>query len=106
MGYVIIFTMKALSRALLLAALALAAGGCRGTAQEIDDSDPAIKARVETALRGRKDLNVRFVSVDVTGGTVTISGVVDSQAQIVKINKIIRLTHGVDGVLNNLVVQE
>lgn len=79
---------------------------CAHTVQEVDDSDPAVKARVEAALRGRSDLDMRFVTVDVEQGTVTISGLVSSQDQIRTIGNIIKRTHGVESVLNNLASQE
>lgn len=97
--------MKAPRAALfVLAALLLAA--CAHTTQEIDDSDPAVKARVEAALRGRSDLDLRFVTVDVENGTVTVSGLVSSQDQVRTVYILVKRTHGVDTVLNNLAVQE
>lgn len=98
--------MRAVSRAALLVLLALAGAACAHVDQEIDDSDPAIKARVESALRGRKDLDARYVAIDVENGVVTISGLVPTQDQVRAAGKAIARVHGVDTVINNLAVQE
>lgn len=98
--------MKAVPRALLVLVLALAGAACSHQVQEVDDSDPAIKARVESALRGRKDLDARYVAIDVESGVVTISGLVSSPDQVRTAGKIIARIHGVDTVINNLAVQE
>lgn len=71
-----------------------------------DMSDPAIKARIEAVLRGRKDLDLRYVTVDVTVGVATLSGIVPNGEQLRAIRKLAANTRGVDQVLNNLVVQE
>ena len=86
--------------------LALAAVACTHQVQEMDDSDPAVKARIEASLRGSKEIDIRYVTVDVERGTVTISGLVTSIDQIRAISQIIKRVHGVDTVLNNLAVQE
>jgi hypothetical protein len=90
----------------LLALLALAGTGCTRSIQPEDDSDPAIKARVELALHGRKDLDIRYVSIDVNGGVVTISGIVPELGQIRAIERLVKNTPGVDQLMDNLVVQE
>jgi osmotically-inducible protein OsmY len=91
--------------ALLLLLAVLAGGACR-TIQPEDDSDPAIKARVQLLLQGRKDLDIRYISVDVTNGDVEISGVVPAPEQVRTIDHILRLVPGVQSLLNNVVVQE
>ncbi|MFI5346012.1 MAG: BON domain-containing protein [Elusimicrobiota bacterium] len=98
--------MKAAPRSVLFLLLALAAAACTHQVQDIDDSDPAVKARIEANLRGSKEIDIRYVTVDVERGTVTISGLVNSIDQIRAISQIIRRVHGVDTVLNNLAVQE
>jgi osmotically-inducible protein OsmY len=97
---------KADPRALLIPLLALAGAACSHQVQEVDDSDPAVKARVEASLRGSKDVDIRYVTVDVERGLVTISGLVNSIEQAQAIGNIIKRVHGVDAVLNNLAVQE
>ena len=86
--------------------LALAAGACTRNVQPEDDSDPAVKARVETALRGRKDIEIRFITLDVVNGLVTVSGVVPAPDQIRLIQRIVQRVPGVEQVMNNVVAQE
>lgn len=97
--------MKPLSRALLVAALALL-GACATTEQEVDVSDAGIKARIEVALRGRKDIDARYISVDVEHGVVTLSGLVPAPEMRVTIDRICKRMKGVDTVLDNLLVQD
>lgn len=96
-------------RPLLLAAvIALAAGSsaCRGSTQEVDLSDPATKARIESVLRGRRDLDLKYVTVDVNSGTATISGIVPNGDQQRIIRRLVARVSGVEHVLNNLIIQE
>lgn len=88
------------------AALALGASACRGTAQEVDYSDPATKARLEARLRGRQDLDLKYVTVDVNNGTATLSGIVPNGEQLRIIRRLAARVQGVEHVLNNLVIQE
>ncbi len=88
----------------LLFALALAA--CTRVIQPEDDSDSAIKARVENALRGRKDVDLRYISLDVDNGLVTISGIVPAPEQIRLIERLVKRTSGVAQVMNNVIAQE
>jgi osmotically-inducible protein OsmY len=99
-GYVIISPVKAI----LFGLLVLCA--CTREVQPVDDSDPGIKARVERALHDRKDVDVRYVTIDVINGVVTISGVVPAHEQVRLIKRLIARTHGVQQVLDNLLVQE
>jgi osmotically-inducible protein OsmY len=86
--------------------LALAGAACTRSVQPEDDSDPAIKARVEIALRGRKDVEIRFITLDVVNGLVTVSGVVPAPEQIRLIQRIVQRVPGVEQVMNNVVAQE
>jgi len=92
--------------ALGLALLFALAGACTRNVQPEDDSDPAIKARVDIALHGRKDIDVRYITIDANGGVVTISGIVPASEQIVIIERIVKRTPGVEQVMDNVVVQE
>ncbi|MDE2489879.1 MAG: BON domain-containing protein [Elusimicrobia bacterium] len=98
--------MKRTVLALLGLWLVLSTAGCLGTAQAVDDSDPAIKARIEATLRGRTDIDSRYVSIDVNDGVVTLSGIVASPEQQRAIVRIARRTHGVEQTLDNLLLQE
>ena len=60
----------------------------------------------EEAVRRGAPSSGDYVSIDVTDRVVTISGVVPAPEQIRTIERIIKLTSGVDSVMNNLVVQE
>lgn len=96
-------------RPLLLAVaavLALGASACRGNVQETDLSDPATKARLESRLRGRRDLDLKYVTVDVNNGTATLSGIVPNGEQMRIIRRLAARVQGVEHVLNNLVIQE
>jgi osmotically-inducible protein OsmY len=98
-----------LVRRLLLAAvavLAVASSSCRGTLQEDDLSDQATKARLEAVLRGRRDLDLKYVTVDVNAGAATISGIVPNGDQQRIIRRLAAGVRGVDTVLNNLIIQE
>lgn len=90
----------------LLAALAVGSSSCRHIMTGEDMSDPAIKARIEAVLRGRNDLDLRYVTVDVTMGVATLSGIVPSGEQLRAVRKLASGIRGVDQVLNNLVIQE
>lgn len=86
--------------------LAAAASSCRGTFHEEDLSDQATKARIETLLRGRRDLDLKYVTVDVNAGAATLSGIVPNGEQMRIIRRLAARVRGVDHVLNNLIIQE
>ncbi len=90
----------------VLAALAVGTSACRGTMQEEDLSDHATKARIETLLRGRRDLDLKYVTVDVNAGAATISGIVPNGDQQRIIRRLVARVRGVEHVLNNLIIQE
>ena len=90
----------------LFAALLLASASCKTITQEDDLSDQAVKARIETVLRGRKDLDLKYVTIDVNAGSVSISGLVPNQDQVRIIRRLATNVKGVEQVLNNLVIQE
>lgn len=79
---------------------------CRGEVQPVDVSDAGIKARIEAQLRGRKDLDVRYVTVDVVDGAVTVSGMVPTRTQLREIDHLVKRTKGVEAALINLVLDE
>ncbi len=79
---------------------------CLRTAQPMDSSDAAVKSRLVSALKSQPGLNLRFVTVDVTDGVVTLSGMVDSFREKNLVDRIARGTKGVDQVLVNLIVPE
>lgn len=84
----------------------MTAVACTRTIQEEDLSDPAVKASIESQLRGLPGLDMRYVTIDVNAGVATVSGLVPSREQQRTIDRIVRRTRGVDQILNNLVIQE
>jgi osmotically-inducible protein OsmY len=101
--------MRRLLRTLLptfLAAALLSTAACRSFVQEEDLSDQAVKARIESILRGRRDLDLKYVTVDVNTAVATISGIVPSRDQARMIRRLAAAVKGVEQVLNNLVIQE
>ncbi len=90
----------------LAAALTLGSSACRTLAQDEDLSDHATKARLEAVLRGRRDLDLKYVTVDVNAGAATISGLVPNGDQLRIIRRLAANVRGVDQVLNNLIIQE
>ena len=86
--------------------MALGSSSCRTAQVEDDLSDQATKVRLEALLRGRRDLDLKYVTVDVNAGAATISGIVPTGEQVRIIRRIAAGTRGVDQVLNNLLIQE
>lgn len=90
----------------LVAALTVGSSACRTLVNDEDLSDQATKARLESLLRGRRDLDLKYVTVDVTAGVATISGLVPNGDQRRVIRRLAAGVHGVEQVLNNLIIQE
>ena len=89
-----------------LAAMVLGSAACFNNLTEADLSDPGIKARIDTKLQAAPDLNLRYVSVNVHAGIVTISGLVDTYREKREIREIVRRTKGVRQDIINLIVQD
>ena len=97
------------SLAVFFVALAVLAVGCRSTShqsvgQNIDDK--TILASVKTKLVVDKVSNLTKVNVDVTNGTVYLTGNVDSAEQKSRAERIAQEVNGVRSVVNNLQVQK
>ncbi len=90
----------------LAAALTIGSTACRTVNQEEDLSDAATKARIEVLLRGRRDLDLKYVTVDVNAGAATVSGIVPNGDQLRVVRRLVAGVRGVDQVLNNLIIQE
>ncbi len=90
----------------LVAALAFGSSACRSLGNTDDLSDQATKARIEALLRGRRDLDLKYVTVDVNAGAATLSGIVPNVDQLRIIRRLAAGVRGVDQVLNNLIIQE
>jgi osmotically-inducible protein OsmY len=95
-------------KTLLLAAALTAAGlsACMRHVEPVDTSDPAIMARIETALRSQPSLDLRSLSINVDTGVVTLSGVLNSRQEQDLVTRIVRRTKGVDQVLVNIIIPE
>lgn len=98
--------MRSIPRALLILTLGLSAAACAHSLQEEDLSDPAIRARIEFLLRGRRDLDLSHVTIDVYSRVVTISGIAATPKQSSAILRLVNGVHGVDEAINNLIVPE
>ena len=92
----------------LMAVLGLACclAGCFRSANPADYSDSGLKATIEAKLRSQPDLDLRFVTVDVNSGAVTISGMVNTFREKELIYRLAHRTRGVDQVMVNLLVPE
>lgn len=93
-------------RLALLVLLCGAASGCFKNLNEADLSDSGIKARIESALATEQELDLRFVTIDVHSGVVTVSGLVNTPRERQLIGRLVRNLRGVDQLMLNLVVQE
>ncbi len=91
---------------MLIVALILGASSCRTLINSEDLSDQATKARIETLLRDHRDLDIKHITVDVTAGAATISGIAPNGDQVRIIRHLTAGVRGVDRVLNNLIIQE
>ena len=92
--------------ALLPAALALSLAACVGSLSPAENSDAAIRARIEAALQAQGSLDLSHVDIDVHAQIVTVSGVVRTWEEKNTIERIVRRSRGVDQSLINLVVSE
>ena len=98
------------SVALCLVVLGVLAAGCSTSArsgqtvgENIDDA--TILASVKTKLVADKPANLTRVNVDVTNGTVYLTGNVDSAEQKVRAERLAHEVRGVRRVVNNLAVK-
>lgn len=92
-------------RCSLLAAAACLSVAC-ATTQPLDNSDSGIKARVEANLEAHRDLDLRYVTLDVHSRVVTVSGLVNSWNDQRTITRIVESTKGIDQAIINLVTRE
>jgi osmotically-inducible protein OsmY len=97
---------KTLPRAAFIAALAALCACAHQAVQPEDDSDPAIRARIETQIQGRNDLELRQVTIDVYSRVVTVTGVIRDDAQKKILMRLIRRVPGVEQAIENLIVTE
>jgi osmotically-inducible protein OsmY len=96
------------SLAVFFVLLAVLAAGCRSTTgqsvgERIDDK--TILASVKTKLVADKVSNLTKVNVDVTNGTVYLTGNVETAEQKSRAERLAKDVNGVRSVVNNLQVQ-
>ncbi|WP_456434345.1 BON domain-containing protein [Thermosulfuriphilus sp.] len=72
----------------------------RSLGRQVDDA--TITARIKAALAQDPQTKARKIDVDTVDGTVTLTGLVSSQAEAKRAIEIARSTPGVRGVRNNL----
>lgn len=64
--------------------------------------DSAVTAKVKTALIDDKEINSTNLSLSTTRGVVTVDGFVSSAGQVAHVERLIRKTQGVKGLVNHL----
>lgn len=67
-------------------------------------ADAEVTAKVKTRLTADPEVNPFRIDVDTIDGTVTLSGMVSSEAEKAEAEKLARNTEGVVAVINNLTV--
>jgi osmotically-inducible protein OsmY len=67
-------------------------------------ADAEVTAKVKTRLAADPEVNPFRIDVDTIDGTVTLSGMVSSEAEKAEAEKLARNTEGVVAVVNNLTV--
>jgi len=73
------------------------------TEEVLDDT--AITAKVKAAILAEPNLKSLQINVETDNGNVTLSGSVDSQEQLTRVQQLISSLAGVKGISNNLVVK-
>jgi osmotically-inducible protein OsmY len=97
------------SVAVFVVILGVLAAGCssstsgRTVGDKVDDS--TILASVKSKLVAEKPANLTKVNVDVTNGTVYLTGNVESAEQKTRAGRLAQETRGVKSVVNNLEVR-
>jgi len=97
------------SLAVFLVIFGVLAAGCSSTQSHrtVGDAvdDTTILASVKSKLVADKPANLTKVNVDVTNGTVYLTGNVDSAEQKTRAGRLAQETKGVKSVVNNLEVK-
>lgn len=97
-------TLRPIALLLVLVATTTACQSISGKSAGLDDA--SITARVKSKLVAEKAGNLTRVNVDTNGGTVYLSGVVDTKEQKTRIQQIAHDIPGVKSVVNNLQIQK
>jgi hyperosmotically inducible protein len=96
------------SLAVFFVLLAVLVAGCRSSGQSVGQNidDKTILAAVKTKLVADKASNLTKVNVDVTNGTVYLTGNVETAEQKSSAERLAQGTKGVRSVVNNLQVHK
>lgn len=78
-----------------IASAQAAEAGASGGVPELNMTDPAITARVKTALLADEEVKGLKIDVDTDEGRVTLKGVLSNDSQV---KRAVEVTRGVDGV--------
>lgn len=94
--------------ALLALFASLALLSCAGAPgrEPLDNSDPAVTARIKQEFRTHPELNVQYLDLNVDAGAVTISGIVDSIDSREAIRNLVRDVPGVQQVVLNVLIRD
>lgn len=90
----------------LLAASLAACVSTLSPLSEADLSDSGIRARLEATLKDHREIDLRYIDMDIHARIVTFSGIVRSPEDKQLIRTLAEETKGVDQVIVNLVIQE
>jgi osmotically-inducible protein OsmY len=91
---------------LVVVVLAAFAAGCSENLSEADRSDPGILARLQANLQAHRELDLKYVTLDVHSGIVTVSGLVHTWDERRLVEKIVNDTGGYQQAVVNLAIQE
>ncbi|MCK9509368.1 MAG: BON domain-containing protein [Pigmentiphaga sp.] len=104
-----LMTAMALGAGVALTPMAFAAGdgNQESVGKKVGDfaSDTAVTAKIKAAFVKEKELSALDISVETTRGVTTLSGKVDSQAQVDLAERVARDVEGVQDVHNNITVE-
>jgi osmotically-inducible protein OsmY len=101
-----IIAVKTAAKLVLLLAVAALASACGENLSEADKSDPGIRARVEANLAAHRELDLKFITLDVHSGIVTVSGLVHSWEEKQLVQRVVNQTGGFQQAIFNLAIQE
>jgi hyperosmotically inducible periplasmic protein len=91
---------------LVVVAATTACGSITGKTAGQNVDDATITAKVKSKLVAEKAANLTRIDVDTNGGTVYLSGVVDTVEQKTRAHQIAHEVVGVKSVVNNLQIQK
>ena len=91
---------------LVIVAAAFCACASAPSREPVDNTDPAVNARIKQEFRRHPELNVQYLDLNVDAGTVTVSGIVDSIDSREDIRHLVQRVPGVKQVIVNVLIRE